>query len=329
MKQYRSRPRYMAHVYRRQRAAEKHKRRRARGGPHRHFFRRPAEDIYRSPISIVAPNNFSFVKNTDEFTQFLATLKGIGLKGRAAFVDLSNVHSMSPDGIAVFVSQIARYPGHSISGNVPVNTKMNEIFRRSGIYDFVKSESVNASDSRADRGLIRQRGSRKVQSEIGKELIHFATGSIHGQPHSCPGVQTVLLECMANTNNHAGRSGQLEKWWATVYADTGTAAFTFVDCGIGIFESVQVRKLRQKIKKLARLSNNATLLEEILHNRIQSSTGLSYRGKGLPSIFLAMQRGTIHNLAVIANDARGLVSNSSFTMLKTPFQGTVVYWEIK
>ena len=300
MKRYRSQPRYKANVERRQADAEKIKRRHARGGSYRPFLRpAPPRNRYRPPVPIKAPEDFSFINNTNEFTRFLATLKKIGAEGRAAFVDLAGVRSMSPDGIAVFVSQVARYPSHPVSGNEPVDPEMQTLFGRSGIYNILKSESARGIRSEADRGLIRQRGSRKVQSEIGRELIHFAMKSIRGQAHPFPGVQTVLLECMANTNNHARSSDRPEKWWATVYAEGGTAKFTFVDCGIGIFQSVRVRKLKQKLKKLAGLSHNAKLLEDILHNRITSSTGLSYRGKGLPSILQAMQRGTIHNLAII------------------------------
>lgn len=102
--------------------------------------------------------------------------------------------------------------------------------------------------------------------------------------------------------------------------------YSFVDTGVGIFKSVQVRAL-QRIFKLIGITNNAELLKDILNGGMPSRTGLAYRGKGLPKIYKAARNGDLKSLYIVSNNVFADIERSVFIELKTPFQGTLYYWE--
>jgi len=120
-----------------------------------------------------------------------------------------------------------------------------------------------------------------------------------------------------------------ELWWATVYADTGRGkiCFTFVDTGVGIFRSVRIGTVR-KIYDLFGGKKDADILRDMLLGKVPSSTKLSFRGKGLPYMNRLAMEKRISSLVIVANDVFANVSSETFEQLRTPFHGTLVYWEI-
>jgi hypothetical protein len=99
-----------------------------------------------------------------------------------------------------------------------------------------------------------------------------------------------------------------------------------VDRGVGIFRSVPIRGLK-KVAVNLKVKSNASILREILYGQIQSSTGLPYRGKGLPSMLATLRRKGIRRLTIVTNDAFADVENDTFRSLHHQFKGTFVYWE--
>ena len=135
---------------------------------------------------------------------------------------------------------------------------------------------------------------------------------------------------MSNTRDHASESrSRTETWWATVYCfpETGIACFTFVDCGVGIFNSVKLKPLKRFLRASG-YTPNSDILKQMFHRKIESRTGLHYRGEGLPRIFDSMKRGGISNLVVVSNDAYANLATDSYQTLSGSFTGTVVYWGI-
>jgi hypothetical protein len=65
----------------------------------------------------------------------------------------------------------------------------------------------------------------------------------------------------------------------------------------------------------------------MLQRQIESSTGIPYRGRGIPSIFKSLKRGDIKNLTFIANDVIAKVEKDEYHTLSNPFKGTFVSWE--
>lgn len=180
-------------------------------------------------------------------------------------------------------------------------------------------------------GQISQEQSKKVQPDLAKELIHFGTRAL-GSEQKCTSAYSVLIESMSNTHNHAAPKHPTdpELWWATVFADAARkrVCFTFVDTGVGIFRSVRLSKVR-KLYKVLGIQSDADILREMLHGKVESSTGHAYRGKGLPNIYKMSKTGRIKSLTIVANDVYCNVPANEYRMLKNSFHGTVLYWEIE
>lgn len=73
---------------------------------------------------------------------------------------------------------------------------------------------------------------------------------------------------------------------------------------------------------------NTEVLQLVVDGKIGSRLGLSYRGKGLPSIYKEIRRGRIENLVIIANDVHATFATDSFVTLRREFSGTFLYWEV-
>ena len=132
---------------------------------------------------------------------------------------------------------------------------------------------------------------------------------------------------MNNTHNHAGGRRQTrETWWSTVYADLPRkrVCYTFLDTGVGIFRSIRIRGLR-KAYHLIGIQNDADILRDILKGKVESSTGLSYRGKGLPAIFRLSQAVEVaKNLKIVSNGLYADVAKRELPdILATEFKGTL------
>lgn len=176
-----------------------------------------------------------------------------------------------------------------------------------------------------------------VDSKLSSEIILSMSKLIWNEERRCPGVQRAFLELMQNTNNHADTSEKgVHHWWTTASYDQehNKACFSFIDYGIGIAQSINYderSKFHQYIdffRSKFNTENDADLLRLLLNGQMHSSTGMYYRGKGLPGIYVANNDNKISNLIVISNKAMADVSNDRYIPLKKDFSGTFVYWEL-
>jgi hypothetical protein len=284
--------------------------------------------------TVEAPSVFSIVNNPDEAMRFFANLELYS--GRYNInLDLSKVGTLTTDAIAALIATLHRLDV-SVRGNLPRNADAERMLLDSGFFDYVSSTQLLP---KVKRGSIEQQRSKMVEPGVAADLVHFGTKGIGGASQKCTAAYSTLIECMANTRNHASgrndnknmREGRRppETWWATVYADAGRGkiCFTFVDTGVGIFRSVCLSTVR-KIYNLFGGRDDADILRDMLEGRVPSSTNLSYRGKGLPSMNRLALQNRLSSLVIVANDVYGNVSSRRFERLRASFHGTLVYWEI-
>jgi hypothetical protein len=276
-----------------------------------------------------APENFSFIDNTEEMVNFLNRMEKAFGKGFDVYVDFSKIKKLSPDSLAVLVSnmkdsKITR--GLNCSGNEPEDEQIKKKFIESGFYEIVvprdKKEQVVS-------GSFRKKSNKKVQPEMIDNLVSFATKTLFGKERKCGGVTNALLETMGNTRGHAaGDSVRHETWWAYVHCDMERkiATYCLVDNGVGIFQSRKVGRVRQVLNSIG-FTSNIDILKKMLNRQIESSTGISYRGRGIPSIYKSLKRGDIRNLTFIANDVIAKVEKDEYHTLSRPFKGTFISWE--
>jgi len=210
---------------------------------------------------------------------------------------------------------------------MPSDARLRKQFTESGFFEYVISVY---KPKNPEYGTIRARSKLKVDPLMALQLIKLATKAIYNKYVKQGSAYKALLECMNNTWDHAaGRKPKPERWWASVHYDENTekVSFTFVDNGVGIFESRDPSILQDALVKL-RISKNTEMLRKMLRGEIPSVTGIPYRGRGIPSIFKCLSRREIDNLIVITNDVYANVKKDEFRTLKTPFRGTFLYWEI-
>ena len=231
----------------------------------------------------MAPQNFSLINNTEQVLEFFDEVKRLAARGRSVFVDLAGITDLTPDAVFLLYAVVSdkrfRAP---FAGSSPANPKLNAIVAQSGFYHYVRSGGPKPATS----GRVAERRSKRVESETAKELVRHAVNGILGESRPHPASFRTMVEAMNNTRNHArGKASKQETWWAAVYCEPSKrrASFTFIDNGVGIFRSVKVEFILKMAQGLG-LKTNGDIMKELFHRQRASSTGLPYRGRGLPKI---------------------------------------------
>ncbi len=257
---------------------------------------------------------------------------------------MEDVEEIEYDAIVLMLSILIRFKSKGIkfNGNYPLNREADRILRESGFIknlfrSFQDSDRYQILEDRTNS--IHTHAWKNVDSDLSADLIEKASETVWGTKKRCQGVQRALIELMQNTNNHAAVDAEGEKhWWLSVnhVKRENKVTFSFVDYGVGVFESLGKKPKGNKfygaISKMIsafNLTGNPHLLELILRGDLHKTvTGKHYRGKGLPGINDALKRGSFSNLFIISNNVFADVSNNDFKQLKTNFSGTFVYWEL-
>lgn len=282
-------------------------------------------------VTVKAPKEFSLVNNLAETAKFFKTLQFEFSHGRNVFVDFERTKEATPDAVLVLVSKITdkRFTrNRATRGSVPEEKRVHDLLLQMGFYQKVQSHYSHVVST---HGLMLKKRSRKVEPDIAREIISFASRHRYGNPRKCPGVYRVLIEVMANTRDHAAiRRKETESWWTAAYfdAERSRACFVFVDNGVGVFRSTKLGDFQKVWGPLLGFGSKGEVLEAIMNGSVGSRTGIVYRGKGLPSIRNVYNRGEIQNLTVITNEVVGNFANGKFATFDPGFDGTLFYWEI-
>jgi|TARA_R100000501_G_C2629154_1_gene123688 hypothetical protein len=291
-----------------------------------------------------APKTLSLVTNTEETIKFISKVKEVYEKKKRLFVILRNVDVIEYDAIILLLSILIKFKSKKIdfNGDFPNNPVARRILINSNFFKYI-SDNFPDQD-RYDlikEGRITTHAQKKVDSELTDSVIKDSSEWVWKEERRCTGVQRALIELMHNTNNHAAFEGAAEKhWWLSVQRrkKDNTACFSFIDFGVGIFESLYNSKgkdskwynWKKGMSKFFNFDDDHTeLLKLILNGSMHRTvTGKSYRGKGLPGIYGAFKRNDISRLHIISNDVFADVENNIFLSLKNEFSGTFVYWEV-
>jgi hypothetical protein len=284
---------------------------------------------HRTPKHFLAPTVLSLITAPDDSASFFRDLQG-HIKHRNVFVDLSNVEVITPDAIALLLA-VVKILGDKrrllVSGNYPDEPMATETILESGFTEYLRT-SMPPGPRRG--AIVRQdlyESSTLADGDYARRLIDFAAKNSSDRLR-LKIAYGHLLECMGNTHQHAGRRPGEKTWWASVFRDGRRQCdcFTFVDMGIGIFNSVE---LSMRLKLLSFTGwGRPKVLKELLEGNIPSSTGKAYRGRGLPSIFRSCAEGKFHRLVILTNDVYADAERNDFRSLRHDIKGVVLYWEV-
>lgn len=296
------------------------------------------EKIRRSyDVSISCPEIFSLLHNKEEFIRFINKLEGASHRFKSVYFDMIKIKQIDFSGITCLISILLTYKKQNINfeGSLPIVTECRNFLLRSDFFSqianltFHPHQDLNVELRNKTANFI-TKGSKKVSPDIaGDANIMVSKRLFDSEEYVNDGLQVILLELMANTNNHASNTQGQEHWFLSVQLDDDDVVrFTFVDYGVGIFKSLETKELYSKLKHF--FTSNHNCLKQMLQGlyHIKSSTGLNYRGKGIPSLKTACDRNHIGNLVIISNDAYGDVQNSIFAPNTNNFNGTFLSWEV-
>jgi hypothetical protein len=285
----------------------------------------------------IAPENFSFVNNTDEMLAFFQKGKRIAQKGMAVLFDLRSISNLSPDAIAIYASILndKNYcPGARISGNMPKNTSLKHLFMASGFYDHVKSKAK--PETRENHFMLHKISESKVEPSIAKKATDFAAQKTFKTDIKFRALYEILIELMANTNNHATPleciSNKKYDWWLYVFYDSKTniTSYTFLDFGVGIFKSQPFMNYMNLILiKFGKEKSSSEMANDLLNGKISSRTGKDERGRGFKCITDNVAKNEFKKFILISNSVFIDVKARKSYPLENSFNGTFAYWEIQ
>lgn len=293
---------------------------------------------------LVAPSVLSMVSNPAESISFVAQLTKLLERKRTVWVSLKNVSRIDYDAIVVLLSVMIRFKAKKIgfNGDFPEDPAARAILEKSQFFKVLYGPAIREQTKYefGSENSIYTHADKTVDPALSARIIEKAAETVWGQPRRSQGAQRIFLELMQNTNNHASLEGQGEKhWWLSVNhrRDEHKVSFTFVDFGVGVFTSLDNKSpesiwfaWRTKLMTFYTLSDNASILRLILEGHLHRTvTGKYYRGKGLPGIREVLMRNGVSNLLIITNDVYANVATGTYGILRVPFGGTLVYWELE
>lgn len=280
-----------------------------------------------------APSNFSLINNCTEVIRYFQEAAKLFQERNQINFNLSEIESLTPDAIAFLVAFIKEPKfTHQLDykGKSPSNPKFSKMFRDSGFYDYVSSPLPRQENHK--NALIHKITKNRVENTIAKEVCQKAMAHSFTSKGKFQPLYEVIIECMANTNNHADykKRGKYN-WWIFQYndPDSKSTSFSFLDLGVGIFKSLPVQTHLRKFFNLLGVTSNVNLVPKLFAGEISSRTGLEERGQGMPLIFDRSQNEKMRAFYLISNNVYADMKAHNYQELALEFPGTFLYWEVR
>ena len=282
-------------------------------------------------VVLSAPVNFSLINNTENTISYFNIAHKYLKDKKAVLFDIANVSTLTTDAIAVLVAKIKDKKFHCntwISGNAPTDQNLKKLFFESGFYDYVNTTGLKPSSS--NKLLIHKITKNRVEPDHAKNACLLGLRHTFHNDNIFEPLYNILIEIMQNTNNHAGLTVGKFNWWLHVYnhPDSRITSYTFLDLGVGIFESLPVKSFKRQFYKAFGLESNLDLVPKLFNGEIKSRTARPERGKGIPQVFECSQDKVFSKFILISNDIYADLKRQNYQIMKLKFRGTLFYWEI-
>lgn len=280
------------------------------------------------PKTIDAPLNFSIVNNPDESMSFLnQSMYQIEELGKDILQDFRYIISVTPDALLYMMAYIeslkVRNISYSITGSYPRQKECNRLFKESGFLEHLKDQKEELENMTTD--ILTIKVGSDTESLIAQKVVKYVRKWLNLEKKDTRSIYKILIECMANTHNHAySKSKNNHKWYLMAYHHQNEVHFVFLDNGYGIPHTI--RKNWGEIL----FGEDNKLITSALEGKIKrSQTGQRKRGKGLPLIFKQAQDPNIKELIIIANKGYVNCKDGTTKTLENKFKGTLLSWKFK
>ncbi len=294
---------------------------------HRHI-----ERVNKGIINLEAPPNFSFIDNSDEVIKYFNMVKDNVESDQPVRIDISKITNLSPD---IIILQIAVLKDKKsmrvgINGNAPEDPKLRQIFKESGLYNFVKSRGKKRVADNIK--LWKHSTNKQVKGEIAGKAVAVCKSLFeqNGINYDTDNIYNLLVEAMSNTINHADTKKANINWWLYYFIDENekTIKFSFIDLGIGIFKSASFDSYRRLANIF--IPGNSLLVKPFLEGKIISSreNDNEISGKGVKQIINCAENPEFTKFTIITNDQIINVKDKTNQSLSHNFDGTFIHFEV-
>lgn len=290
-----------------------------------------SDEYKTAPIIYVdklAPSVFTLLyENCIPVLKFIADLKKMKKGGKYVNIVLDDVVEMGEGAIAMLLSVINELvtSGIRVKGTKPKNAGIKATLEKSGFFKYLRTV-ISDENNITKNTILRTGDNRTPSSELATE-IRKSMETVWGVSSRCPRLFGGIIEMVRNTCDHAFQSLDSTIWHFGLshFDDRQLVKFSFVDNGSGIIKTFTGGLLKQF---LSLFRGNTDILNTAFKDGIESRTGLSWRGKGLPTIYELSTDRIIKRLVVISNDVYIDFDRDICVTLPVSYSGTYYYWEI-
>jgi hypothetical protein len=285
-------------------------------------------EFEREEKALVAPNIFNLrYENCVPVIKYINLIKKTAQERKNIIIDLQNVVDIKEGAVAMLLSvmkEAINNHGVKVKGNLPVNESASKTLEQSGFFKFVSRQDAGSITPLKN---IMHSGYRNRGIGFLGEAVREAMATVWGTKGRNPLLRGTIYEMMRNSVDHAFPKAQKIQWHFSISHDDEKqlAKFSFVDNGKGIINSLNKSKLK---KWVHRFLDGADVLDTAFHDGMESRTGLTWRGKGLPFIFETYTDNIVKNFLVISNNVFIHYDAGIKELLPVSFEGTYYYWEI-
>jgi hypothetical protein len=278
-------------------------------------------------VDLEAPLKFKLqYEHVEEVLDYINKVKRVGTSGKGINIIMDNISEIGEGAIAMLLSVMEELKSKRVfvKGTKPNNPDAKDILEKSGFFNYVRGKV--ADQNKKTKNTILKTGSKLTHQKILANEIRKGMETVWGMSGRNPLVYSSTVEMMRNSCDHAFKKSTNIKWHLALSHEdsTNSVKFSFVDNGKGIIKTFTEQSVLKKVLHL--FKDNTDLLETAFKDGIESRTGLSWRGKGLPTIFENYTEKYIKNLVVISNDVYIDFDRNIKRKLVTPFKGTYYYW---
>lgn len=286
--------------------------------------------------------SFSIIKNTEEtYLYFNEIIDEINQKNfkETFYFDLSEVKNLSVDAV-MYILAILRNIKDSLvykydfKGNAPFNHKANEILRKSGFFDYVKTRRPILV---TDGENVKIKSGNTVDSNIARFVCDYINKKCNTKKFFTGELYELLIELMTNTVQHAYKDKNVlttNQWYIYVGDNELDFEFVFLDTGVGIPQTIS-KRLKEKAKEiLFKINGDSFYLKSALKGEWRTRTEADHRGKGLPSIVEYTKRVEVSECKLFSGYGMCEIdSKKREKLIEHEFEnklfGTLIYWKIE
>jgi len=287
------------------------------------------------------PKDFCLKTQPQLSIRYFGVVESCFREGYNVLYDLAEIENISEETVAVIIAQIKDSNIHM--GRIKQISFPNREDLKSKLHQWGIEKKVHKHLSEHDTMNIPifKVQNKLVASVEAKNIVIWASNILYGQVRKIKELYEILIELMANTNNHASSSNDpLHPWFFLAFynSDNQSIKFIFIDLGVGLFESLPVKQYLNKHPVLfselrstlyKRGAELTKIYSELAAGMITSRTGLKNRGRGMPLINKHAQCGIFNSFTIISNDGFVDAKNNKVSVMNENFKGTLFSFEIQ